>query len=150
MELVTEKVNQLFNPENFPPIAGHKCIARWDFISMFHGFYEIPTRVVRPLLPRGIEPVEVRPGTSLYDIGHVHWNEGNLRGQWPEFHEITVMLVHPDLSVGMPMSKVLLLRPQDRGQLPPICRERGAYVAPADRFCAMLARPSARRCRPPS
>jgi hypothetical protein len=106
MELVAEKVNQLFNPENFPPIAGHKCIARWDFISMFHGFYEIPTRVVRPLLPRGIEPVEVRPGISLYDIGHAHWNEGNLRGQWPEFHEITVMLVvHPDLSVDMPMSK---------------------------------------------
>jgi hypothetical protein len=99
-------IDPLFDPNNTAPVAGRKCVERWDISTIFHNIFEIPTAAIAPLLPKGVEPVETRPGISLFDVGDVHWNSGNLDGTWPSFHELTAFIVvQPDLSVDMPMPK---------------------------------------------
>ena len=106
-------IDPLFDPERTLPIAGRKCVSRWNLSTIFHNLFEIPTAAIAPLLPKGVEPLEVRPGVSLYDIGDVLWNSGNLDGSWPAFHELTAMIVvQPDLSIDMPMPKFAFYVPK--------------------------------------
>jgi hypothetical protein len=91
---------------DYPPLANRRCIAQWDIKYMANFMWEIPTRILAPRLPTGIHPVEPRPGVSLLNVGHVAWNEGNFRGEWPAFDEVTIMaLVQPDLSRTIEMPR---------------------------------------------
>lgn len=89
-----------------PPVGGRRCLFEWNIDELAHFLFEIPTERVAPLLPRGVYPVEPRPGVSLLDAGYVAWGAGNWEPHWPAFNEVSVLLiVQPDLSFPMPMPK---------------------------------------------
>ncbi len=68
-------------------------------------YFEIGTEKVRPKLPPGVYPVEVRPGVCLFGIGLQEFKPGNL-GYLPAHYEINGMIaVQPDLSRNMPSPK---------------------------------------------
>lgn len=89
-----------------PPIGGRRCLFEWNLNELAQFFFEVPTSLVMPLLPRGIYPQEPRPGVALIDVGFVDWAAGNWEPDWPAFTEVSVLLaVQPDLSYPMPMPK---------------------------------------------
>ena len=89
-----------------PPLGGRRCLFEWSIDELAHFFFEIPTAMVMPLLPRGIYPVEPRPGIALLDVGFVAWGAGNWEAHWPAFTEVCVLLVvQPDLACPMPLPK---------------------------------------------
>lgn len=94
------------DPLPYPPVGGRRCIFEWNIDELAHFLFEVPTSMVLPLLPRGVYPVEPRPGVSLLDVGYVAWGAGNWEAHWPAFDEVSVLLiVQPDLSFPMPMPK---------------------------------------------
>lgn len=89
-----------------PPIGGRACLFEWNIQDIAHFLFEVPTSKVLPYLPRGVYPVEPRPGISLLDVGYVAWSAGNWEPHWPAINEVSVLLiVQPDLSVAMPIPK---------------------------------------------
>lgn len=75
----------------------------WAFDFDIFFSFEIPTAILKPILPKLIHPQEVRPGVSLIALGLHRFLAGNLDGSLPAFVEANCsILVQPQLSLGAP------------------------------------------------
>lgn len=84
-------------------------IIHWRLRHQMAFIYETETSAIEHLLPRGIYPVEARPGISMIFIGYNDYKAGvNFIGGevQPPFQEMTrCILVQPDLSLKMPIPR---------------------------------------------
>ncbi len=93
---------------NLDKIEDMPLVMNWDLRHQMAFIFEVPTENVLRALPRGIYPVEARPGISLMFLGYNDYNPGNvIYGQrQPAFVEITrTFVVQPNLHVDMPMPR---------------------------------------------
>lgn len=93
---------------NLEKIEDMPLIIDWSLRHQMAFIFELPTEQVLRSLPRGIQPVEARPGISLMFLGYNDYNPGNvIYGQkQPAFVEITrTFIVQPNLNIDMPLPR---------------------------------------------
>lgn len=85
-----------------------ELVIHWTLRHQMGFIYEVDLATIQALLPRGIQPVEARPGVGLLFLGYNDYQPGNLIGGQSQgrFHEVTrTVLVQPDLSIRMPIPR---------------------------------------------
>jgi hypothetical protein len=94
---------------NLERVGDAALTAQWSVKRQTLFFYEIDTEALTPLIAAPLETSEVRPGISLLAVECLHYRSGHFRRESPEAFEMVVAaVVHPDLSVDMPVPRFAL------------------------------------------
>jgi hypothetical protein len=67
----------------------HRDYSVWFYEEQFGFAVELPTETARRVLPHGLHPFEVRPGTAILTVNTLCFAEGN-HGFGRAFHEVTI------------------------------------------------------------
>lgn len=82
---------------------------RWSIRRQTLFFYEIDADALAPFVAPSLELTEVRPGIGMLTLECLQYRAGHFRPDVPEACEMVVAaMVHPDLSVDMPVPKFAL------------------------------------------
>lgn len=89
--------------DKYAGVGGTPLVIDWKITRHFFFSWEIDTEAIEPLVPPGLEVVELRPGISLLSVGILRYQEGHFGPGSPAFSEVvSAAHVNPDLSFDMP------------------------------------------------
>ena len=90
-------------------VVDRPVTARWRARRQSLFLYEIDADALAPHIDPSLELAETRPGIGLMAVECLHYHAGHFRPDHPESYEMVVAaLVHPDLSLDMPLPKFSL------------------------------------------
>ena len=92
-----------------PARGGDLPITRYGYRDAISGFFEFPTDNARRVLPRGIEPVEVHHGTSIFAVTIFDFDESEVG----EYGEVVYAV---DRAAARPRGRACPSRPSSRGR----------------------------------
>jgi uncharacterized membrane protein YgcG len=80
-------------------------VSRYFFTDAIAGFFELPTTAARGLLPAGLEPVELRPGTAVFSLTAFHFRDSEVG---PYDDAVMAVSVTPRVAPGLRFPKAAL------------------------------------------